>query len=103
MYMICDNRPQPAFPSAASMPDSFRVVNASTRGTIGLVVPFPGATTPDTWRRTVNLMHAAADLRQALGDMMEAYAAELGVPSEACDKGVFKQAWAAIYKAEGAA
>ena len=100
MYMICDNRPRP---SASLLPDSFRVVNASTRGTIGVVVPYPGATNPDTWRRTVNLMDAAADLRQALGDMMEAYADELGVPSEACDKGVFAQAWAAIRKAEGAA
>ena len=103
MYLICDNRPRPAFPSVTSMADSYRVVDASTRGTIGLVIPHPGATTPDKWRRTVNLMDAAADLRQALGDMMEAYADELGVPSEACDKGVFAQAWAAIHRSEGAA
>lgn len=60
-------------------------------------------TTDEEWQQTLDLINAAPDLKQALRDLMDDYASHLGVPSEACDKGVFKQAWAAIYKAEGAA
>jgi hypothetical protein len=104
MYEIIDNRnPTPAFTNAYLMADSYRVVDNVTFGTIGLVVPFPGAVRHDEWRRTVLLMNAAPDLKQALRDLMDDYASHLGVPVEACDKGNFAQAWSALRKSEGAA
>lgn len=61
-----------------------------------------GCRSPQWWR-IVCLIDAAPDLKQALRDLMDAYACELGVPAEACDKGVMARAWAAIRKAEGVA
>jgi hypothetical protein len=75
-------------------------VDPNTLRDIGLVVPFRGEIRRDEWLRTVNLMNAAPDLKQALMNLMDDYASHLGVPAEACDKGNFAQAWAAIHKSE---
>lgn len=70
---------------------------------VGVAVRLPDRCDRAEWWRTLTLMNAAPDLQQALRDLMDDYACHLGVPVEACDKGNFAQAWAALRKAEGTA
>lgn len=70
---------------------------------VGVAVRLPDRCDRAEWWSALTLMNAAPDLKEALMEMMYAYANELGVPVEACDKGVFAQAWAALRKAEGTA
>ena len=102
MFTICNNHDHHDGDCEAR-PDIYRIVRPDSRRTVGLVVPFPGHMPSFKWDDIIHLIDAAPDLRKALGDLLHAYADEIGVPAEACDKGVMARAWAAIRKAEGVA
>jgi hypothetical protein len=93
MYKICKDN------NGSLCENNYRIVDLGTHCDIGMVIPYRKEVLDREWDRTIALMDAAPDLMRALHGLMDAYANELGIPIDDCDKAAMVQAWAAVRKA----